>query len=63
MPCDLCKKKGIPIKCNYCIGKYCSRCINLDQHKCDGIEDYKKYHREQLEKKLVIVKGNKVIAL
>ena len=38
MACDLCKKKGIPILCNYCPGNYCSKCIKLDQHNCSGLD-------------------------
>jgi predicted nucleic acid binding AN1-type Zn finger protein len=52
MPCDLCKKKGIPLDCNYCRGHYCSRCINLEQHKCEGIADKKKESINNLKNQL-----------
>lgn len=63
MGCDFCKKKGIPIDCNYCPGKYCSRCINLEHHSCEGIEDYKQMHREKLQKQLTFVCKSKVVSL
>ena len=63
MGCSLCKKKGIPIDCKYCLGKFCSRCINLEQHNCKGIEDYKKFHRENLQKQLAFEPKSKVISL
>ena len=52
MGCDLCKRKGIPIDCKYCEGHFCSRCINLEQHKCPGITDKKKDYIKKLEKQL-----------
>jgi predicted nucleic acid binding AN1-type Zn finger protein len=39
MPCQLCKKKcGVPIDCNYCEGSFCSSCINLSKHDCQGAD-------------------------
>tara|TARA_R110002094_G_scaffold115120_1_gene110684 strand:+ start:164 stop:430 length:267 start_codon:yes stop_codon:yes gene_type:complete len=53
MPCQNCKKKcGVPIDCNYCTGKYCSGCIQLEKHKCDGYDVKKKTYLNNLEKQL-----------
>ena len=52
MPCDFCKKKGIPMNCNYCPGHYCSRCINLDTHECKGVSDKKEKHIKNLKNQL-----------
>ena len=63
MPCDKCKKKGIPIDCNYCPGKYCSSCINLEEHTCEGIICKQENSRKLLEKKLITVVAPKVVKI
>lgn len=60
MGCTKCKKKGIPIECNYCPGKYCSRCINLDEHSCLGKHIKQENEIKNLEKKLITVRAAKV---
>ena len=50
MPCDLCKKKcGVPIDCKYCGGSFCSSCINLTKHDCQGADIKKMKQRKELE--------------
>lgn len=63
MPCDNCKKKGIPIKCNYCIGAYCSRCIQLESHSCEGIEESKNKHILKLKTQLAFEPPKKVTSI
>ena len=63
MPCDKCRKKGIPLTCNYCPGKYCSRCINLEEHMCEGIKLKSENDLKFLEKKLVTIIAPKVVKL
>lgn len=53
MPCQKCKKKcGVPIDCKYCTGKYCSGCIQLEKHDCQGCDVKKKLYLNNLEKQL-----------
>ena len=52
MPCEQCKRKGIPIKCNFCPGSYCSRCIGLESHSCKGMELKANKERDYLQKQL-----------
>ncbi len=52
MPCEYCKKKGIPMKCNYCPGQFCIKCLKLDEHKCPGVSLKKEKDLENLEKRL-----------
>lgn len=52
MPCDGCKKKGIPMKCNFCPGSYCSRCICLESHNCKGLERKINKDRHNLKDRL-----------
>ena len=63
MPCDKCKKKGIPMKCNYCPNSYCSRCIQLEMHSCEGIEQSKQKHISNLEKQLAFEPTKKVTSI
>ena len=63
MPCGKCKKKGIPIPCKYCEGQYCSRCIQLEVHQCEGIEKSKKEHLSHLQKQLAFVPTKKVVSI
>lgn len=53
MPCQRCKKKcGIPIECTYCDGFYCPGCIQLEIHKCSGIQKKIEEELYYLEKKI-----------
>ena len=63
MPCDKCKKKGIPIPCKYCKGEFCSRCIQLEVHTCDGIEKSKQDHLSNLKKQLAFEPTKKVASI
>ncbi len=50
MGCDKCRKKGIPILCKYCSKSFCTRCIQLEIHKCDGLDDKRKLELSALSK-------------
>jgi len=53
MPCQKCRKKcGVPIDCNYCDGSYCTGCIQLEVHKCLGIQKKIEEELHHLEKKI-----------
>ena len=54
MRCQCCRKKvGImAIDCKCCAKKFCSRCITLETHKCEGIEDDIRSKKDDLENKL-----------
>lgn len=41
MKCQCCRKKvGImALDCKCCGKKFCTKCITLEVHNCDGIED------------------------
>ncbi len=52
MPCFKCKKKGIPIDCKYCGLGFCSRCIVLEIHECNGINLKKEDEIKDLNKRL-----------
>jgi hypothetical protein len=54
MPCKCCKKKGIPIPCTYCDKSFCSSCIQLEIHGCEGIQKKLDIDKENLGKKLNI---------
>lgn len=60
MPCDCCKKKGIPMKCNYCPGQFCTKCLKLDAHKCPGESLKKEKELGKLEKQLEYAPKRKV---
>lgn len=63
MPCDACKKKGIPMKCNYCPGQFCTKCIKLCAHKCPGESLKKEKDLEKLEKQLEYIPQRKLAAI
>ena len=63
MPCEKCKRKGIPIKCNYCVNSYCARCIQLEIHLCQGIEQSKQKQISKLEKQLQFEPTKKVSSI
>lgn len=54
MKCTHCKKKkGLSVMdCRYCHSNYCSSCIQLEIHNCQGIQSKCKEELDNLEKKL-----------
>ena len=60
MPCECCKKKGIPMKCTYCPGQFCTKCLKLNVHKCPGESLKKEKELEKLEKQLEYAPKRKV---
>lgn len=60
MPCENCKRKGIPMPCNFCSGSYCSRCINLTAHKCEGLQQKMDKDRQVLNDSLKTIVSSKV---
>lgn len=54
MPCGHCKKKGIPIPCKHCEKSFCSKCIQLEIHNCEGIQKKLDIERENLDRKINI---------
>jgi hypothetical protein len=54
--CNKCRKKGIPIKCNYCINSYCTACIQIEIHGCDGKHLQIKKSIDNLKKQLAFSK-------
>ncbi len=55
MPCDCCHKKGsVQLKCNYCPGLYCIKCLKLDSHNCEGIDIKNKKDLNILSNKLTV---------
>ena len=59
MPCFKCKKKGIPINSKYCNYDFCSRCIVLEIHNCEGIKQKKEKELKELNNKLEFVPDKK----
>ena len=59
MPCFKCKKKGIPINCKYCKYDFCSRCIVLEIHNCEGIKHKKEKELKELNNKLAFIPDKK----
>ena len=60
MRCEKCRKKGIHINCNHCKGNYCSSCIQLEIHKCKGIQSKIDKDLAVLEKTLEFVKEKQI---
>ena len=54
MRCQECRKKvGImALDCKCCGKKFCTKCITLEVHNCDGIEDDINAKKKQLGDKL-----------
>lgn len=54
MKCRCCKKKvGIAVlDCKYCNLSFCSSCITLEKHNCDGLDDYIDQNKNTLEERL-----------
>jgi len=48
------------MKCNYCPGQFCTRCLKLDVHKCPGESLKKEKELEKLEKQLEYAPKRKV---
>jgi len=61
MKCENCKKKSsFPIECKYCPGKYCTRCIQIEYHNCEGKYKCFENHIKNLENSLVRVTAQKI---
>ena len=60
MSCKNCKKSGIGINCRYCIGEYCSRCIQPEIHSCPGLGEKKANELLTLQKNLQFVKAKQI---
>ena len=54
MKCEECKKRQglMVLNCKYCNKNFCSRCIQLEIHHCEGIQSKCKEELDNLEKKL-----------
>lgn len=54
MRCAHCKKKvGImTLDCKYCQTSFCTSCISLEKHGCEGMDLYKLKNTQVLEDKL-----------
>ena len=63
MPCDNCKKKGIPMQCNYCTGQFCTKCLKIDGHACPGESLKRERELENLEKKLAYTPQRKLATI
>lgn len=52
--CHNCRKKIglLGLNCSYCNHKYCSGCIQLEQHECSGIEKCVEEHKNKLKERL-----------
>lgn len=51
------------MKCNYCPGQFCTKCLKLDVHKCPGESLKKEKELEKLGKQLEYAPKRKVEAL
>lgn len=60
MKCTKCKRFFALIRCKYCDRDFCSRCIQLEIHECENIEDKKEELIETLRKKLIALKPARV---
>jgi predicted nucleic acid binding AN1-type Zn finger protein len=59
--CDQCKCKGLlKLHCKYCTGEFCTKCILLERHNCNGLEDKHNNDISNLRKRLVKVIAPKI---
>lgn len=61
MKCECCKKTLAILKCKECSCSFCSGCIQLEVHICEGIAKRKVKQKLILEKSLPPVVSDKVI--
>ena len=62
--CDQCKCKGLlKLYCKYCTGEFCTKCILLERHSCNGLEDKHSQDISNLRKRLVKVVAPKIQVL
>lgn len=52
MRCANCKKKGIPLTCKFCSNSFCTSCIQLEIHNCNGINVKRTEELKNLEETL-----------
>ena len=61
MPCECCNKKGsVQLKCNYCPGSYCVKCLKLEVHNCEGKDIKEQKNLNILNKSLTVNIGKKI---
>lgn len=60
MKCANCLKKRITVKCMSCESKYCTGCIQLEEHKCKNIHKKIENERLVLELKNVKIESKKI---
>jgi predicted nucleic acid binding AN1-type Zn finger protein len=48
------------MKCNYCPGQFCTKCLKLDAHKCPGESTKREKDLDNLEKQLEYVPSRKL---
>jgi len=61
--CLQCKKKVglMALTCRECSEHFCTRCIQLEMHKCPKLDGRGESERALLEKKLIKVEAAKVV--
>ena len=60
MKCECCKRALAILKCKECSCSYCSGCIQLEVHSCEGVAKRKAQQKLLLEKSLPTVVADKV---
>ena len=60
MRCGLCNRKGVIIKCTCCPGSFCTWCMQLEVHGCEGVTLKKELHKKDLEKKMAFEAPRKI---
>lgn len=53
-------KKGFHLTCTACKGTFCAGCIQLEIHKCSGLDTKITDERARLAKTLVKVQASKI---
>ena len=55
MRCNCCHKKVglLTLQCKSCNRNYCSRCILMETHNCEGLKENIEKGKEELQKTLV----------
>lgn len=60
MKCQRCRRMFALIRCKYCDRDFCSRCIQLEIHECENIEQKKNELVATLKEKLIALRPSKV---
>ena len=63
MRCKECIKKGITIECKWCKNEYCTKCIQLEVHNCENIEERNNFKNETLQSSLRKITKEKVLKI